>query len=193
MLPGKHLDTSSGVDPSFSWPAPPLPPLPTPHHFFLYHLFSSPRQRSLHLFSAPKCFHAHSPVSRPHLLRRAATIIISFNRWVPNVLFHLIDGKTETNTNTSLAHGDTKSKQGLGLDILNLQKQSLSTFLKFSAPSGGPAGSFVTSRDRANSSALSIFPLPRFYQDHCDTLLPSLSAQLSPLQPLASESPLICI
>ena len=68
------------------------------------------------LFSAAECFHVHTSVSEPHLLRRAATMIISFNRWGPNVLSHLIDGKTETYINASLVQGDTKSEQGLGLD-----------------------------------------------------------------------------
>lgn len=58
-----------------------------------------------------------------------------FHRWVPNVLLHLTGGRTETNTNTSLAQSDRESKQGLGLDlILNLQKQFFSTRLTFSAP-----------------------------------------------------------
>ena len=40
-------------------------------------------------------------------------MISSCHRWGSNVLSCVIDGKTETNT---LAQGDTKSEQGLGLD-----------------------------------------------------------------------------
>lgn len=96
VLPGKHLDTLSGVDAAFSRPAPSLlPSSPTPAPSFL----STPTfLLSPCLFSAAKCLHVHTSVSEPHLLRRAATMIISFNRWGPNVLSCLIDGKTETDT-----------------------------------------------------------------------------------------------
>ena len=104
VLPGKHLDTSSGVNAAFSQPAPSLLPVSaTPAPSFL----STPTfLLSPCLFSAAKCLHVHTSVSDvfclrcllSRLLRRAATMIISFNRWGPNVLSCLIDGKTETDT-----------------------------------------------------------------------------------------------
>lgn len=114
VLPGKHLDALSGVDTAFSPPAPSLlrsSPNPAPSFLSTPTFLLSPC-----LFSAAECFHVHISVSEPHLLRRAATMIISFNRWGPNVPSHLIDGKTETDINASLVQGDTKLEQALGLD-----------------------------------------------------------------------------